>query len=126
MIRIVLGLLCFRIILSAALTSSIESGRIYATRFLLILARIDLSGFHKWGIEALVTQLYDSCAAVSLAASQVLEEAAYKEVKHSIFHRFKNLAVMAILISLKRVSHCTELCICKMNKIIYLSNYVKY
>ncbi|KAF4524471.1 hypothetical protein B566_EDAN013086, partial [Ephemera danica] len=74
-----------RVILSKVLKSPVEASRLYATRFLLVLARAHVTDFAKWGIELLVMQLYDPSPAVSLAASDILDEACdYKPYLESL------------------------------------------
>ncbi|XP_065337651.1 rapamycin-insensitive companion of mTOR isoform X2 [Cloeon dipterum] len=64
-----------RQILGKVLKSPLESSRIYATKFFLLLVRSHVADFELWGIELLVMQLYDSSTQVSLAASDILDEA---------------------------------------------------
>ncbi|XP_059471780.1 rapamycin-insensitive companion of mTOR [Neocloeon triangulifer] len=64
-----------RIILGKLLKSPVESSRIYATKFLLVLVRAHVKDFEEWGMELLVMQLYDINIQVSLAASEILDEA---------------------------------------------------
>ncbi|GLH11487.1 Rapamycin-insensitive companion of mTOR [Gryllus bimaculatus] len=64
-----------RIILGKVLTAGVEVSRLYATQHMLVLLRAQLPDFHKWGIELLVMQLYDSSRRVSSVALNVLSEA---------------------------------------------------
>ncbi|XP_064605282.1 rapamycin-insensitive companion of mTOR-like [Liolophura sinensis] len=64
-----------RVILSKALTASIESGRLYSTKLLRVLLRAGAPYFNNWGVDFLVTQLYDISKSVAMAALHVLEEA---------------------------------------------------
>ncbi|XP_067137023.1 rapamycin-insensitive companion of mTOR isoform X2 [Centruroides vittatus] len=64
-----------RKILTKVLTSTNENARLYATNYLRVLMRARIIDFHKWAIELLITQLYDPCRAVSLAAADILDEA---------------------------------------------------
>ncbi|XP_041359986.1 rapamycin-insensitive companion of mTOR-like [Gigantopelta aegis] len=64
-----------RTILSKALTASSETGRIYCTRFLRVLLRTGIASFSSWGIEFLVTQLYDPSQIVAGVALNILDEA---------------------------------------------------
>ncbi|KAL8596171.1 hypothetical protein ACOMHN_021211 [Nucella lapillus] len=63
------------IILSKALTATSESCRLYSTRFLRVLLRAGTRGFSGWGMELLVTQLYDQSSAVTATALAILDEA---------------------------------------------------
>lgn len=53
-----------RVALQTAVTSSIESGRKWATRFLGVLAARDVRGFSDWGMKLLLGQLADPSAKV--------------------------------------------------------------
>lgn len=64
-----------RVILSKALVAASESGRLYATKFLRVLLRTRIPMFRSWGMEVLVTQLYDQSRAVAMAALNVVDEA---------------------------------------------------
>lgn len=64
-----------RQILARVLTCQQESSRLYATQFLLVLLRAGLRHFEQWGVELLVTQLFDQSKAVSLIALSILHEA---------------------------------------------------
>lgn len=64
-----------RSLLAAALTAKGEEARLYATKFLRVLLRLELLDFRKWVLELLVTQLCDPSRAVMLAAAAVLDEA---------------------------------------------------
>ncbi|KAK3609904.1 hypothetical protein CHS0354_036667 [Potamilus streckersoni] len=64
-----------RAILSKALCGSSESARLYTTKLMRVLLRTKSLGFQTWGIEYLVTQLYDQSRAVAMMALSVLEEA---------------------------------------------------
>ncbi|XP_046330991.2 rapamycin-insensitive companion of mTOR-like isoform X1 [Haliotis rufescens] len=64
-----------RTILSKALTSAVEGARVYATKLLRVLLRTGVAGFSSWGIELLISQLYDQCQAVAMAAINILDEA---------------------------------------------------
>ncbi|CAI9743243.1 rapamycin-insensitive companion of mTOR [Octopus vulgaris] len=64
-----------KVILSKALVSSSENGRLYATKFLRVLLRTKMPMFRSWGMEVLVTQLYDQSRAVAMAALNVIDEA---------------------------------------------------
>jgi hypothetical protein len=48
-----------RLILSKALTQGIEAGKLYAVRWLGVLARIRAPSFAQYGVEFLVEQLKD-------------------------------------------------------------------
>ncbi|KAM7287109.1 rapamycin-insensitive companion of mTOR isoform X2 [Ixodes scapularis] len=64
-----------RTLLTKVLTATSETARLYATNYLRVLLRLELLDFRKWAMELLVTQLYDKSRAVSLAASDILDEA---------------------------------------------------
>ncbi|XP_071552296.1 rapamycin-insensitive companion of mTOR isoform X2 [Panulirus ornatus] len=68
-----------RAILTKILTGCQESARVYATHLLRALVRVGADNFARWGVELLVTQLYDESHLVSLAALDVLEEACDNE-----------------------------------------------
>lgn len=52
-----------------------ESSRLYATQFLLVLLRAGISSFYDWGVKYLVNQLKDKSRSVSLIALTSLHEA---------------------------------------------------
>ncbi|XP_076440459.1 rapamycin-insensitive companion of mTOR-like isoform X2 [Babylonia areolata] len=64
-----------RVVLSKALTATSEGCRLYSTRFLRVLLRAGTRGFSGWGMELLVTQLYDQSSAVTSTALAILDEA---------------------------------------------------
>lgn len=64
-----------RQLLNAVLVCSIESSRLYATQFLLVLLRAGILNFSRWGMELLVKQLNDKSRAVYLSALSTLHEA---------------------------------------------------
>ncbi|XP_069483265.1 rapamycin-insensitive companion of mTOR isoform X2 [Ambystoma mexicanum] len=64
-----------RVILSKILTASTDSCRLYATKHLRVLLRANVEFFSNWGIELLVTQLYDKSKSVSSEALEILDEA---------------------------------------------------
>ncbi|ESO86448.1 hypothetical protein LOTGIDRAFT_129240 [Lottia gigantea] len=64
-----------RILLSKALTASNESARLYATKFLRVLLRTGVNGFDVWGLQYLVTQMYDPSQVVAMSALHILDEA---------------------------------------------------
>ncbi|KAK7495005.1 hypothetical protein BaRGS_00013645 [Batillaria attramentaria] len=64
-----------RIVLSKALTATSETCRVYATKLLRVLLRANTPGFSSWGMELLVTQLYDQSHSVAMAALSILDEA---------------------------------------------------
>lgn len=64
-----------RLILSKVLTSKLESSRLYATQFLLVLLRSGLPNFEQWAMELLVNQIFDQSKAVSLTALNITQEA---------------------------------------------------
>ncbi|XP_069077437.1 rapamycin-insensitive companion of mTOR isoform X1 [Pleurodeles waltl] len=64
-----------RVILSKVLTASTDSCRLYATKHLRVLLRANVEFFSNWGIELLVTQLYDKSKSVSSEALEILDEA---------------------------------------------------
>lgn len=64
-----------REILEAVLTCDVESSRLYATQFLLVLLRAGSLNFSGWAIRLLVRQLEDISRKVSLSALSTLHEA---------------------------------------------------
>ncbi|KAL3268353.1 hypothetical protein HHI36_007469 [Cryptolaemus montrouzieri] len=64
-----------RNLLAAILKCNIESSRLYATQFLLILLRSGVPNFASWGIPLLVDQLSDTAKVISLVALSILHEA---------------------------------------------------
>ncbi|XP_068727211.1 rapamycin-insensitive companion of mTOR-like isoform X1 [Montipora capricornis] len=68
-----------RIILSKILTASSPATRLYATSHMRVLLRARVPFFHSWGIELLVTQLYDTDSDVAMEAADVLDEACEDE-----------------------------------------------
>jgi len=67
-----------RKLLSQALVCKLDSARLYATNFLRVLLRTEMSDFHKWVIELLVQQLNDENMSVCLSAVELLDEACDK------------------------------------------------
>ncbi|CAG5123187.1 unnamed protein product [Candidula unifasciata] len=68
-----------RAVLSKALTATQDVCRLYATRLLRVLMRAGTPGFSHWGVELLVTQLYDPEKSVSMSAIRILDEACDNE-----------------------------------------------
>ncbi|XP_066298986.1 rapamycin-insensitive companion of mTOR-like [Branchiostoma lanceolatum] len=68
-----------RVVLSKALTAPAESSRLYATSFLRVLLRARVPFFNQWGVEFLVTQLYDKSKVVAMEAIDILDEACEEE-----------------------------------------------
>jgi rapamycin-insensitive companion of mTOR len=64
-----------RDLLSSVLKCQVESSRLYATQFLLVLLRAGISGFSDWGVRFLVNQLKDKARSVYLTALSSLHEA---------------------------------------------------
>ncbi|GAB1606230.1 rapamycin-insensitive companion of mTOR-like, partial [Argonauta hians] len=64
-----------KVILSKALVSTSENGRLYSTKFLRVLLRTQMPMFRSWGMEVLVTQLYDPSNVVAMAALNLIDEA---------------------------------------------------
>ena len=65
-----------RILLSKALTKEeSESCRLYASRFLGVLIRSRTSNVAQWGIQLLVSQLFDTSKTVAWVALHILEDA---------------------------------------------------
>ncbi|XP_071799748.1 rapamycin-insensitive companion of mTOR-like [Asterias amurensis] len=64
-----------RTILSKLLTSASDSVRLYATGHLRVQLRAQIPFFQNWGMEFLVTQLYDKNSAVTSEAIEIIEEA---------------------------------------------------
>ncbi|XP_074640196.1 rapamycin-insensitive companion of mTOR-like isoform X2 [Tubulanus polymorphus] len=69
-----------RLILTQALTATSENARLYAAKFMRVLLRADVPFISSWGMELLVTQLYDESSVVALEALSVIEEACEDEV----------------------------------------------
>ena len=70
-------------LLERCLAAPEEAKRLYCVHFLRLLARAHCPGFARWGVEMLVSQLYDSSERVSTAALQVVEEVCDYEVRQS-------------------------------------------
>ncbi|XP_019620520.1 PREDICTED: rapamycin-insensitive companion of mTOR-like [Branchiostoma belcheri] len=68
-----------RVVLSKALTAPAESSRLYTTSFLRVLLRARVPFFNQWGVEFLVTQLYDKSKTVAMEAIDILDEACEEE-----------------------------------------------
>ncbi|KAJ3642860.1 hypothetical protein Zmor_025609 [Zophobas morio] len=64
-----------RELLGAVLRCPVESSRLYATQFLLVLLRAGIGGFCDWGVKFLVNQLRDKARSVYLTALNILHEA---------------------------------------------------
>ncbi|XP_041667185.1 rapamycin-insensitive companion of mTOR-like isoform X3 [Cheilinus undulatus] len=64
-----------RVILSKVLTAANDTCRLYATKHLRVLLRAGVEFFSNWGVELLVTQLYDRNKTVSMEALDILDEA---------------------------------------------------
>ncbi|CAJ1070974.1 rapamycin-insensitive companion of mTOR-like [Xyrichtys novacula] len=64
-----------RVILSKVLTAASDTCRLYATKHLRVLLRAGVEFFSNWGMELLVTQLYDRNKTVSMEALDILDEA---------------------------------------------------
>lgn len=62
-------------LLAAVLKCNIESSRLYATQFLLILLRSGIPEFASWGIPLLIGQLKDQAKVISLCALSIIHEA---------------------------------------------------
>lgn len=69
-----------RIILSKAMSSPVENVRMYATEFLLVLARCDVPNFCKWGLDLLVAQMYDENKIIAMTSINILHELCYDPV----------------------------------------------
>ncbi|CAG8797835.1 18730_t:CDS:2, partial [Dentiscutata erythropus] len=63
-----------RILLSKVMTSGYKRVRLYATKHLGLILRTSPKKFNEWGIQLLITQLYDPAMEVCQMAVQVLEE----------------------------------------------------
>ena len=61
-------------LLTKALTAAPESGRVYATRWLRVLARMGAASIAVYGVELLVRQLRDPSLTVASAALNILDE----------------------------------------------------
>jgi hypothetical protein len=74
-------MLHFRYISSLIIITFIfQNSRLYSTKLLGILLRAGTPGFSTWGMELLVTQLYDQSSDVAAAALGILDEACDIEV----------------------------------------------
>ncbi|XP_064626915.1 rapamycin-insensitive companion of mTOR-like isoform X2 [Lineus longissimus] len=69
-----------RIILNKALTAISENARLYTAKFMRVLLRADVPFVTHWGMELLVTQLYDQSKVVAMEALDVIDEACEDEV----------------------------------------------
>ncbi|KAF7494820.1 Rapamycin-insensitive companion of mTOR [Sarcoptes scabiei] len=99
-----------RSILSKVLTSPIESSRIYATKFMRVLLRLGVPDFSKWGVEFLITQLYDQSSAISHESLHILDEACSENnvyLEKILLHRpaLLNLGDRGILFFARFASH---------------------
>ncbi|CAG8628166.1 8090_t:CDS:10, partial [Acaulospora morrowiae] len=63
-----------RILLSKVMTSGYKRVRLYATKHLGLILRTSPNKFNEWGIQLLITQLYDPAMEVCQVAVRVLEE----------------------------------------------------
>ncbi|RIA92645.1 Rapamycin-insensitive companion of mTOR, N-term-domain-containing protein [Glomus cerebriforme] len=63
-----------RILLSKVMTSGYKRVRLYATKHLGQILRTSSKKFNEWGIQLLITQLYDPAMEVCQMAVRVLEE----------------------------------------------------
>ncbi|GBC19604.2 hypothetical protein RIR_jg41870.t1 [Rhizophagus irregularis DAOM 181602=DAOM 197198] len=63
-----------RILLSKVMTSGYKRVRLYATKHLGLILRTSSKKFNEWGIQLLITQLYDPAMEVCQMAVRVLEE----------------------------------------------------
>ena len=61
-------------LLTKALTAAPEGGRVYATRWLRVLARMGASSIAVYGVELLVRQLRDHSLPVASTALTILDE----------------------------------------------------
>ena len=61
-------------LLTKALTAAPEGGRVYATRWLRVLARMGASSIAVYGVELLVRQLRDHSLTVASTALTILDE----------------------------------------------------
>ncbi|XP_065904435.1 rapamycin-insensitive companion of mTOR-like isoform X3 [Dysidea avara] len=68
-----------RVILNKVLTASDQAMRLYATKHLGVLLRAKMQFFNNWGIQMLVTQLYDVDEEVAMKAVDILDEACEEE-----------------------------------------------
>ncbi|XP_050303046.1 rapamycin-insensitive companion of mTOR [Anthonomus grandis grandis] len=64
-----------RELLAAVLTCGVESSRMYATQFMLVLLRSGCPGFSSWAVGLLCLQLEDQSRKVCLSALSTLQEA---------------------------------------------------
>ena len=71
--------LCYNVI------SYFQTGRLYSTKFMRVLLRAKVRSFSSWGIEMLVSQLYDQSRSVALTALSILDEACEDKVGRRMF-----------------------------------------
>uniref|UniRef100_A0A8C4ZU13 Uncharacterized protein n=1 Tax=Gadus morhua TaxID=8049 RepID=A0A8C4ZU13_GADMO len=82
-----------RVVLSKVLIAASESCRLYATRHLRVLLRANAEFFSNWGVELLVTQLYDRSQPVRLEALDVLDEACEDKLYRISSSAFRFLSI---------------------------------
>ncbi|XP_062509189.1 rapamycin-insensitive companion of mTOR-like [Corticium candelabrum] len=81
-----------RVVLSKLLTGIDSAIRLYATSYLRVLLQAHLPQFKDWGIEMLITQLYDTEEPVVNEAMDILDEACDDEsYLHTIVLQFPAL-----------------------------------
>lgn len=62
------------------MSSPVDNVRMYATEFLLVLARCDVPNFYKWGLDLLVAQIYDENKIIAMTSINILHELCYDPV----------------------------------------------
>lgn len=63
------------------MSSPVDNVRMYATEFLLVLARCDVPNFCKWGLDLLVAQMYDENKLIATASINILHELCHDQVR---------------------------------------------
>lgn len=87
-----------RKILEQALTqSSIVSGRLYATQFMLVLLRARLPDFEVWGIPLLIKQTMAKKKSIIIASMEILDEACNEKVSFLSIFFFYNYTMRMCL-----------------------------
>lgn len=116
-----------RDLLSAVLKCPIESSRLYATQFLLVLLRAGISNFSDWGVKWLVNQLKDHSRSVCLIALNSLHEACEMvsclETLVKINPSFEYLGEKGMLLSVRLLSISSGFKL--LNKGDFIANVVK-
>lgn len=67
-------------------TCLFQNARLYTAKFMRVLLRADVPFVTHWGMELLVTQLYDQSKVVAMEALDVIDEACEDEVGLCLIH----------------------------------------